>query len=70
MRGGHFLTEDVAKFDAAFFNFSSETASVRASVKEKKYGVTNSNKTLDPQIRLQLESVYEALENGMCQLYE
>ncbi|KMU74437.1 LOW QUALITY PROTEIN: fatty acid synthase S-acetyltransferase [Coccidioides immitis RMSCC 3703] len=47
IRGGHFLEEDLALFDAAFFNFSAETAS-----------------TLDPQFRLQLESVYEALENG------
>ncbi|QVM05380.1 Type I Iterative PKS [Coccidioides posadasii str. Silveira] len=47
IRGGHFLEEDLALFDAAFFNFSAETAS-----------------TLDPQFRLQLESVYEALENA------
>ncbi|CAI7648491.1 unnamed protein product [Penicillium glandicola] len=47
IRGGHFLEEDLGLFDAAFFNFSTETAS-----------------TLDPQFRLQLESVYEALENG------
>ncbi|KAL5356300.1 hypothetical protein BJX96DRAFT_171483 [Aspergillus floccosus] len=47
VRGGHFLEEDLGLFDAAFFNFSTETAS-----------------TLDPQFRLQLESVYEALENA------
>ncbi|KAM5469274.1 Type I Iterative PKS [Microsporum audouinii] len=47
IRGGHFLREHLALFDAAFFNFSTETAS-----------------TLDPQFRLQLESVYEALENA------
>ncbi|KAI2613433.1 putative FSP1 [Hypoxylon sp. NC1633] len=47
IRGGHFLEEDIGLFDAAFFNFSTETAS-----------------TLDPQFRLQLESVYEALENA------
>ncbi|KAL9115228.1 MAG: hypothetical protein Q9227_001022 [Pyrenula ochraceoflavens] len=47
IRGGHFLEEDLGLFDAAFFNFSTETAS-----------------TLDPQFRLQLESVYEALENA------
>lgn len=28
VRGGHFLSEDVALFDANFFNFSSELASV------------------------------------------
>ncbi|RMZ40965.1 polyketide synthase [Aspergillus flavus] len=47
IRGGHFLEEDLGLFDAAFFGFSTETAS-----------------TLDPQFRLQLESVYEALENA------
>ncbi|PGH13809.1 hypothetical protein AJ79_03377 [Helicocarpus griseus UAMH5409] len=47
VRGGHFLNEDIGLFDAAFFNYSVETAS-----------------TLDPQFRLQLESVYEALENS------
>ncbi|OBT39594.1 Type I Iterative Polyketide synthase (PKS) [Pseudogymnoascus sp. WSF 3629] len=47
VRGGHFLQEDVAHFDAPFFNFSSELAAA-----------------LDPQFRLQLESVYEALENA------
>ncbi|KAB8221883.1 hypothetical protein BDV33DRAFT_229960 [Aspergillus novoparasiticus] len=47
IRGGHFLQEDLGLFDAAFFGFSTETAS-----------------TLDPQFRLQLESVYEALENA------
>lgn len=30
VRAGHFLDEDIAKFDAAFFNFSAETASVRS----------------------------------------
>ncbi|KUI71344.1 Lovastatin diketide synthase LovF [Cytospora mali] len=43
----HFLDEDLALFDAAFFNFSAELTSA-----------------LDPQFRLQLESVYEALENA------
>lgn len=31
VEGGHFLTEDVGLFDAAFFNFSSELAAVGAS---------------------------------------
>ncbi|RHZ65528.1 type I polyketide synthase [Aspergillus thermomutatus] len=47
VKGGHFLEEDIALFDAAFFNFSSEVAS-----------------TMDPQFRLQLETVYEALESA------
>ncbi|CAN8099325.1 unnamed protein product [Discula destructiva] len=47
VKGAHFLEEDVGLFDAAFFGYSSETAS-----------------SLDPQYRLQLESVYEALESA------
>lgn len=46
-RGGHFLEEDVAAFDAAFFNISSSEA-----------------EAMDPQQRIQLEVVYEALENA------
>ncbi|KAJ6443692.1 Lovastatin diketide synthase LovF [Purpureocillium lavendulum] len=53
VRGGHFLNEDIGLFDAAFFNFSAETA-----------------QSLDPQFRLQLESVYEALENAGLPLSE
>ncbi|OCL05917.1 reducing type I polyketide synthase [Glonium stellatum] len=45
--GGHFLTEDLSLFDAAFFNMTAEVAS-----------------TMDPQCRLQLESVFEALESA------
>ncbi|OJK00237.1 hypothetical protein ASPACDRAFT_28570 [Aspergillus aculeatus ATCC 16872] len=45
VRGGHFLEEDPAFFDAAFFNVSGEVASC-----------------IDPQHRLILEVVYEALE--------
>ncbi|RAH80851.1 polyketide synthase [Aspergillus japonicus CBS 114.51] len=45
VRGGHFLDEDPAFFDAAFFNVSGEVASCT-----------------DPQHRLILEVVYEALE--------
>lgn len=48
VKGGHFLDDDVAAFDAAFFNYSAEMA-----------------QAVDPQFRLQLESTYEALENGM-----
>lgn len=48
VKGGHFLNEDLADFDATFFNFSSETA-----------------RTMDPQFRKQLETAFEAFENGM-----
>ncbi|KEY74780.1 hypothetical protein S7711_06677 [Stachybotrys chartarum IBT 7711] len=47
VRGGHFLEEDPALFDAPFFNLPAEVAS-----------------TLDPQYRLTLELVYEAMESG------
>ncbi|KAH6871612.1 putative polyketide synthase [Thelonectria olida] len=47
VKGAHYLTEDVALFDASFFNFSADIAS-----------------TMDPEIRIQLETVYEALENA------
>ncbi|RJE27111.1 polyketide synthase [Aspergillus sclerotialis] len=47
VKGAHFLTQDVSRFDASFFNFSAESAS-----------------TMDPEVRMQLETVYEALENA------
>ncbi|KAI5866390.1 hypothetical protein GGS23DRAFT_556890 [Durotheca rogersii] len=45
--GGHFLKEDVAQFDAGFFNLPTDIATA-----------------MDPQIRLLLESVYEATEDA------
>jgi len=45
--GGYFLKEDVALFDAAFFNLSGDVAAA-----------------FDPQMRLLLETVYEATEDG------
>ncbi|KAL2008035.1 hypothetical protein VTN00DRAFT_8017 [Thermoascus crustaceus] len=46
-RGGYFLKEDIAAFDASFFSISPAEA-----------------KSMDPQQRILLESVYEALENA------
>ncbi|TPX07104.1 uncharacterized protein E0L32_010999 [Thyridium curvatum] len=46
-KGGYFLSQDIAAFDAAFFNLTAEVA-----------------RALDPQIRLLLESVYEATEDA------
>ncbi|KAM5483533.1 Type I Iterative PKS [Microsporum canis] len=45
--GGYFLDDDIACFDAAFFNLASDVA----------HG-------LDPQVRLLLETVYEATEDA------
>ncbi|KAL0933408.1 polyketide synthase [Colletotrichum truncatum] len=45
--GAHFIQDDVSKFDASFFNFTSEIANA-----------------MDPQIRMLLESVFEASENA------
>ncbi|PBP25422.1 hypothetical protein BUE80_DR003887 [Diplocarpon rosae] len=47
VKGGYFFKEDVALFDAAFFNFPADVASA-----------------MDPQIRIMMESVYEAFENA------
>ncbi|KAL2850218.1 hypothetical protein BJY01DRAFT_261657 [Aspergillus pseudoustus] len=47
VRGGHFLKQDIAHFDAPFFNVSAVEA-----------------KAMDPQLRLQLEVCYEALESA------
>lgn len=37
VKGGHFLSEDVALFDANFFNFTSELASVRRATRKDTY---------------------------------
>ncbi|KZF20978.1 hypothetical protein L228DRAFT_284065 [Xylona heveae TC161] len=46
-RGGHFLKQDVAAFDASFFSIPPTEA-----------------KSIDPQQRILMECVYEAMENG------
>ncbi|KAE8385188.1 ketoacyl-synt-domain-containing protein [Aspergillus alliaceus] len=46
-RGGHFLQDDISRFDAPFFNINPAEA-----------------KAMDPQMRLLLESAYEAFENS------
>ncbi|KAF4889745.1 Highly reducing polyketide synthase azaB [Colletotrichum fructicola] len=51
--GGHFIRDDVSKFDASFFNFTAEIANA-----------------MDPQIRMLLESVFEALENAGIPLHK
>lgn len=46
-KGGHFLAQDVAAFDASFFSIPPSEA-----------------KSIDPQQRILMECVYEAMENG------
>ncbi|KAK8124331.1 uncharacterized protein PG998_000090 [Apiospora kogelbergensis] len=46
VKGGHFL-KDVALFDSAFFNYTTDVAN-----------------SMDPQIRMLLESVYESVEDA------
>jgi hypothetical protein len=45
--GGHFLSEDVSRWDASFFNFTADMA-----------------KAMDPQVRLLLETTFEAFQAG------
>ncbi|KAH6645189.1 hypothetical protein BKA67DRAFT_665025 [Truncatella angustata] len=46
-RGGHFLEEDVFRWDASFFNFTADMA-----------------RAMDPQIRLLLETAFEAFQTA------
>ncbi|CAJ2514336.1 Uu.00g024550.m01.CDS01 [Anthostomella pinea] len=55
--GGYFMNEDVALFDAAFFNFPADVANERADA-------AICTQTMDPQIRLLLEVVYESTEDA------
>ena len=64
VQGGHFLTEDIALFDASFFNFSAELAAVR-NMKNALIPCPDRKQSLDPQFRLQLETTFEAMESGM-----
>jgi hypothetical protein len=61
------LKEDIAAFDAPFFNISPLEAKVCVSIPEMSAAPdTQALQAMDPQQRLQLETAYEALENGMC----
>lgn len=61
--GGHFLDEDIACFDAPFFGISRNEAKVSKPRQFIIY-MRLTWQAMDPQQRLQLESAYEALENG------
>lgn len=64
MKGGHFLQEDVGLFDAAFFNFSGDVASVSHSLSVNGEVEIDKSQAMDPQLRLLMECVYEAIESG------
>ena len=65
-QGGHFLDEDISFFDAPFFNISPLEARVRAVLLlPAQLKLTSYCQAMDPQMRLQLEIAYEALENGL-----
>lgn len=64
------MQQDVAVFDAGFFNFSADVASVsrvlpayRGSKSSERHYLTIFQ-AMDPQLRLLLETVYEATEDG------
>lgn len=67
VRGGHFLEQDIAAFDAPFFGIPTQTAIVSGHTElapAVRRHQTNDQQALDPQLRIQLEVVYEALEDG------
>lgn len=63
VKGACFLDEDVANFDATFFNLPAETAAVSVSNNVMLMS-TDTGQCLDPQFRLMLEGTYEAFENA------
>jgi tRNA G10 N-methylase Trm11 len=66
VKGAHFMKEDIALFDATFFNFTADVAGVSTDPPYKRWKTTDKVQIMDPQVRLQLESVYEAMESGVC----
>ncbi|MDI1488098.1 MAG: hypothetical protein OHK93_007372 [Ramalina farinacea] len=66
--GGHFLKDDVARFDAGFFNLPTDVSSVSGRPAEPLMRELNTfvnfKQAMDPQIRILLENVYEATEDG------
>lgn len=52
VQGGHFLQEDIAHFDAPFFNFSSELAAVSIFSVLSLYFILISNVNCFPFVRV------------------
>jgi acyl transferase domain-containing protein len=65
VEGGHFFEEDLANFDAPFFNMTNyETAASWISPDKRLISSINRAPALNPQLRLLLQGAFEALENG------
>ncbi|PMB67276.1 Compactin diketide synthase mokB [Beauveria bassiana] len=63
--GGHFLKEDVATFDAAFFGIHAvEAKRLHTGLHAVSKDSPNLNQAIDPQHRLLLEIAYECFENA------
>jgi len=66
VKGGYFLRGDISAFDAKFFNLAADDAAVGDPVCKELYRSEHAdvNQAMDPQLRMSLEGVYEALEDG------
>lgn len=70
-RSGHFLSGDIASFDAPVsLDSLPDTATSSLTVTFQFFSIaSNEAKAIDPQQRLLLEVSYEALENGIFQAF-